>query len=154
MTEQKRKYTDEEIKARFERAEAFQNRIEDEFILRHCPEEIVDKFRVGAKKTLFRTLLISPEMELEEGIWSVQSSPETDEELGYAPHELVLEAALHFPYKYRIRVRTEAPTPEVLVEEPSHFMIEPKTWQEVVDWATSIKALGIVEGFEDNAGRE
>lgn len=140
-TEQR--YTDEEIKQRFEMAEAHQDRLEEQLV-KDCPAEIVDKFRVGDNKELFRVLLIAPGMELEEGVWSVQSAPDVDVELKMSPAELCLECGPQLEGKYRIRIRTEIPTAGRLFEDPMHMMVEPQTWQEVADWVRALVAMGVV----------
>lgn len=149
MTEQKR-YTDEEIKQRFEMAENHCDKLEEQLV-KDCPAEIVDKFRVGDDKELFRVLLIAPGMQLEEGIWSVQSAPDVDVELDLPPAELLLECGPSLDCKYRVRVRTKAPTAEELVEPEMHHMKEPETWEEVATWARSLVALGIINADKGDA---
>lgn len=170
MTEQTR-YTDEEIQARFDAAEARTEELE-KTVLAEVPSDIIDKFRIGADKELFSTLLIAPGMELDEGMYCVQASVEADLECGIQPHELILvrsyvgprvkldteggaagavdrPAPLVIPEgKPCIMLRTEAPTKEQLLPSMGHYLCEPESWQDVVDWARALRAMDVA-GWED-----
>lgn len=143
------KYTDEEIKQRFEMAENFQDQLEEQ-LLKDCPAEIVDKFRVGDERELYRVLLIAPGMELEEGIYNVQLAPEHVVDLGLEPTELCLECGPSLEPKYRVRYRSEVPSSERLIQEPMHAINEPTTWQQIVDWTRALISMGVFETGSDN----
>lgn len=160
MTEQTR-YTDAEIQARFDAAEARTEELE-KTVLSEVPSDIIDKFRIGDDKELFSTLLIAPGMELDEGMYCVQASVEADLECGIQPHELILvrsyvgpdgEAERPEPLvipegKPCIMLRTEAPTKEQLLPSMGHYLCEPESWQDVVDWARALRAMDVA-GWED-----
>ena len=141
-------FTEEETRERFDMAEAHQDTLEQR-LMEVCPGEIVDQFRAGDKRELFRVLLIAPGMELEEGIYCVQSAPEVDEALGLAPCELVLECGGSVQGEYRVRLRTEAPSEERLVEDHPHYTTEPQSWGEVEVWARSLRAMNIGHQWDD-----
>lgn len=138
-------YTDKQIQERFEMAEAFAAKLYKQ-LLNECPQEIEDKFRMGEDREHFGVLLIAPGMQLEEGIYCVATSLEADVDLDLAPHDLVLERGLDFPY--RVRLRTEVPEAENLVPKDAHMFPEPKSWEEIVQWVNALKAMGCVEGWE------
>lgn len=145
------RYSDDEIRARFNMAEDYCDKLEAQLI-KDCPQEIVDQFRIGEQgkeKELFRVLLIAPGMELEEGIYCVQASVDADLECKVIPHELVLECGEPIEGRYRVRLRTEAPTAEKLVEDNFHYLTEPTSWQQIVDWAQTLRALNVVDGWEE-----
>lgn len=139
------RFSEEEIRARFQAAEQYCDKLEEE-LLEACPEEVIEKFRIGEERVLFRTLLIAPGMELEEGVLSIQSDSGWDVDLGLAkyvnPPELVLECGGRVPCKYWVRVRRESPTVDRLMEEPVLAIREPKSVKEIEDWVRAIEAMG------------
>jgi len=134
-------FTEEQIRARFDAAEAYQDTLE-EAMLKVCPEEIVKNFRNGEEGKLFRVFLIEPGMEMEQGIWSCQSSPDADKDLGIEPFELLLETAEAFDYRWRIRMRTLAAAESL--HGDTHYLPEPTQWEEVKAWAQLLVKLGVV----------
>lgn len=138
-------YTEKEVQRRFEMAEKFAGDLY-RTLMEECPQEVEDHFRMGEDKEHFGVLLIAPGMQLEEGVYCVGSSLETDVDLNLAPHDLVLERGLDF--KYRVRLRTQVPEAENLIPPDSHMFPEPGSWQEVVDWVQALKSMGCVHGWE------
>ena len=134
-------FTEEQIRARFDAAEAYQDTLE-EAMLKVCPEEIVKNFCNGEEGKLFRVFLIEPGMEMEQGIWSCQSSPDADKDLGIEPFELLLETAEAFDCRWRIRMRTLAAAESL--HGDTHYLPEPTQWEEVKAWAKLLVKLGVV----------
>ena len=141
QTENTMAFTEEQIRARFDAAEAYQDTLEEK-LLKDCPEEILRQFRNGEEGKLFRVFLIEPGMEMEQGIWSCQSSPAADKELGIEPFELLLETAEAFDCRWRIRMRTLAAAESL--HGDTHYLPEPTQWEEVKAWAQLLVKLGVV----------
>ena len=141
QTENTMAFTEEQIRARFDAAEAYQDTLE-EAMLKVCPEEIVKHFRNGEEGKLFRVFLIEPGMEMEQGIWSCQSSPAADNDLGIEPFEILLETAEAFDCRWRIRMRTLAAAESL--HGDTHYLPEPTQWEEVKAWAQLLVKLGVV----------
>lgn len=149
------KYTEDEIRARFDAAERFQDTLEDMF-LDFIPDDVLDAFRIGPDNELFRVLLIAKDWKLNQGVWAIAANPNSDKECGIEPCNLMLEMGLFIGAKYRVRLQVRPPSPEFPVGDNDHVFNEPKSWEDVVTWARSIRALDSRiwagnEGTEDSS---